>query len=37
MSAFRKANVRLNRQQLSELAVNDQQAFDQLVSQVTAN
>ena len=37
MSAFRKANVRLNRQQLSELALNDQQAFDQLVSQVTAN
>jgi large subunit ribosomal protein L20 len=37
MSAFRKANVRLNRQQLAELAVNDQPAFDQLVSQVTAN
>lgn len=37
MAAFRKANVRLNRQQLSELAINDQQAFDQLVSHVTAN
>jgi large subunit ribosomal protein L20 len=37
MSAFRKANVRLNRQQLWELAMNDQQAFDQLVSQVTTN
>ena len=33
--AFKKANVKLNRKQLSELAVNDQSAFDQLVSQVT--
>ena len=37
MSAFRKANVRLDRKQLAELAVSDQSAFDQLVSQVTAN
>jgi large subunit ribosomal protein L20 len=37
MSAFRKANVRLDRKQLAELALNDQQAFDQLVSHVTAN
>ena len=36
MSACRKANVKLNRQQLAELAVTDQPAFDQLVSQVTA-
>ncbi len=34
MSAFRKANIQLNRKQLSELAVNDQSAFDQLVAQV---
>ena len=37
MSAFRKANVKLNRKQLAEMAINDQGAFDQLVSQVTAN
>ena len=37
ISAFRKANVRLDRKQLAELAINDQSAFDQLVSQVTAN
>ena len=37
MSAFRKANVALNRKQLAELAINDQATFDQLVSQVTAN
>ena len=37
ISAFRKADVRLDRKQLAELAVNDQQAFDQLVSQVTSN
>src|SRR3989338_10075660 len=35
MSALRKANVRLNRQQLAELAVTDHGAFDQLVSQAT--
>lgn len=34
MSALRKANVRLNRQQLAELAVTDHGAFDQLVSTV---
>ena len=37
MSACRKANVQLNRQQLAELAVNDQAAFDALVSQVAAS
>ena len=37
MSAFRKANIQLNRKQLAELAVNDQGAFDQLVSQATTN
>ncbi len=37
MSAFRKASVQLNRKQLAELAINDVHAFDQLVSQVTAN
>lgn len=37
MSACRKANVKLNRKQLAELAINDQPAFDQLVSQVRAN
>ena len=35
MSAFKKANIQLNRKQLSELAVNDQSAFDQLVAQAT--
>ena len=37
MSAFRKASVKLDRKQLAELAVNDQQAFDQLVLQATTN
>ena len=37
MAAFKKANVKLNRKQLAELALNDQGAFDQLVAQVTAN
>ena len=37
MAACRKANVKLDRKQLAELAVNDQSAFDQLVSQVTSN
>ena len=37
MSALRKASVKLNRQQLAELAIHDQGMFDQLVSQVTAN
>ena len=37
MSAFRKANVGLNRKQLAELAIHDQAAFDQLIAQVTAN
>ena len=37
MSAFRKANVQLNRKQLAELALNDQPAFDQLVAQATTH
>ena len=36
MAACRSANVKLNRKQLAELAVNDRPAFDQLVEQVTA-
>ena len=36
IAAFRQANIQLNRQQLAELAVTDQPAFDQLVSHVTA-
>jgi large subunit ribosomal protein L20 len=35
MAAFRKSDVRLNRQQLAELAITDAQAFDQLVSHAT--
>ena len=35
MSAMKKANVKLDRKQLSELAVNDQQAFDELVTSLT--
>ncbi len=34
MAAITRAHVRLNRQQLSELALTDPRAFDQLVSQV---
>jgi len=37
MAACRRANVKLDRKQLAELAINDQGAFDQIVSQVTAN
>ena len=37
MAAFKKANVQLNRKQLSELALNDQNAFDQLVAQATTS
>jgi len=37
MAACRKANVKLNRKQLAELAVTDHTAFDQIVSQVTSN
>lgn len=36
INACRKANIQLNRKQLSELAATDQGAFDQLVAQVTA-
>ena len=36
IAACRKADVQLNRKQLSELAINDHQAFDLLVAQVTA-
>ena len=35
MAACKKANVKLNRKQLAELAVNDHSAFDQLVAQLT--
>ena len=37
IAAFKKANVKLDRKQLAEMAVNDQLAFDQLVEHVTAN
>ena len=37
MSALKKAHVGLNRKQLAELALNNQGAFDQLVSQATSN
>lgn len=37
MAAFKKANVRLDRKQLAELAINDHGAFDQLVSQAISN
>jgi large subunit ribosomal protein L20 len=37
MDALKKADVGLNRKQLAELAVTDQGAFDQLITQVTAN
>ena len=37
MAALRRANVRLDRKQLSELALNDQQTFNQLVAQVAAS
>jgi large subunit ribosomal protein L20 len=37
MSALKKAHVGLNRKQLAELALNNQTAFDQLVSQATSN
>lgn len=36
ISACRKAKVQLNRQQLSELAIHDQEAFDHLIAQVTS-
>ena len=36
MAALKEADVKLDRKQLSELALNEQQAFDQLVAQVTA-
>ena len=36
MGACSKAKVQLNRQQLAELAIQDQGAFDELVAQVTA-
>lgn len=37
IAACKRANVRLDRKQLSELAVRDQVAFDAVVAQVTAN
>jgi large subunit ribosomal protein L20 len=36
MAACRKANVRLNRKQLAELAVNDREAFNSLCAEVAA-
>ena len=36
MAALKKANVKLDRKQLSELAVNDHGAFDQLVDASSA-
>ncbi len=35
IDACRKANIRLDRKQLAELAVNDHAAFDQLIAQAT--
>jgi len=37
MAAISKSKIGLNRKQLSELAINDQAAFDQLVAQVREN
>ena len=37
IAACRKANVKLDRKQLAELALNDHAVFDQLVAEVTAN
>ena len=37
MASLKKAHVQLDRKQLAELAVNDHAAFDQLLSQTTAN
>lgn len=37
MAAFRKADVKLDRKQLAELAINDHAGFDQLVAQATTN
>jgi large subunit ribosomal protein L20 len=36
IAACRRANIQLNRNQLSELAIHDPAAFDQLIAQVTA-
>lgn len=36
MAACQRAKIRINRQQLSELAIHDQPAFDQIVAQATA-
>lgn len=35
--SLRKGNVQINRQQLSELAINDPQAFDAVLAAVSAN
>ncbi len=37
ISALKKSNVQINRQQLSELALADPSAFDQLVTQATTS
>jgi large subunit ribosomal protein L20 len=36
MNALNKANIKLNRKALAEIAVSDKEAFKQLVSQVKA-
>jgi large subunit ribosomal protein L20 len=36
MAGCRQANIQVNRQQLSELAIHDQNAFDQIVALATA-
>ena len=37
IAAFKRAEIKLDRKQLAELAINDQSAFDQLVAKATAN
>ena len=37
IAALKKANVQLNRKQLAELALNDQSAFNQIVTQATTS
>ena len=36
IAAMKKANIKLNRKQLAELAVNEQATFDQLIAHVTS-
>ena len=37
IAALKKSDVKLNRKQLAELALNDQHAFDQLLAQATTS